>query len=73
MKSPLFSYWSGGARARLQKCSGPDRFYASPPRSSRKRTILSRPSPVRRLLSTNGRVPRMRLVSRSMFSSEAPT
>jgi hypothetical protein len=31
MKSPLFSYRSGGARARPQKCSGPDRFYVSPP------------------------------------------
>src|SRR5580704_6014079 len=45
----------------------------SPPLSSMKRAISSTPLPARRLLKMNGRAPRMRLVSRSMFSSEAPT
>src|SRR5258708_19654330 len=35
--------------------------------------MVSTPSPARRLLNTNGRVPRMRLASRSMTVSEAPT
>ena len=41
--------------------------------SSMKPTMSARPLPVRRLLNTNGRVPRMRLASRSITSSEAPT
>src|SRR5438034_1213784 len=45
----------------------------SPPLSSTKRAMVSTPSPARRLLNTNGRVPRMRLASRSMTASEAPT
>src|SRR5260370_42064082 len=45
----------------------------SPPLSSMKRAIVSTPSPARRLLNTKGRVPRMRLASRSMTASEAPT
>src|SRR5260370_155814 len=45
----------------------------SPPLSSTKRAMVSTPSPARRLLNTNGRVPRMRLASRSMTVSEAPT
>ena len=38
-----------------------------------KRAMVSTPSPARRLLNTKGRVPRMRLASRSMTASEAPT
>ena len=45
----------------------------SPPFSSTNRMISSTPWPVRRLLNTNGRAPRMRLASRSITSSEAPT
>ncbi len=46
---------------------------SSPPFSSIKRTMSATPWPLRRLLNTNGRVPRMRRVSRSITSSEAPT
>src|ERR1700759_1185367 len=35
--------------------------------------MSSTPWPARRLVSTNGRVPRIRLASRSITSSEAPT
>ena len=45
----------------------------SPPFSSMKRAISSTPLPARRLVKTKGRAPRMRLLSRSMVSSEAPT
>src|SRR5579862_1917968 len=45
----------------------------SPPLSSMKRAISSTPLPRRKLLKMKGRAPRMRLVSRSMLSSEAPT
>ena len=45
----------------------------SPPFSTMKRAISSTPCPVRRLVNTNGRCPRIFLASRSITSSEAPT
>src|SRR6266700_318775 len=45
----------------------------SPPFSSMKRAMASMPRPTLRSVNTNGRGPRMRLASRSMTSSEAPT
>src|SRR5215813_4362950 len=48
-------------------------YLPNPPFSSMKRAMVSTPSPARRLLNTKGRVPRMRLASRSMTASEAPT
>src|SRR5256885_196986 len=45
----------------------------SPPLSWMKRTTVSTPLPVFKLVNTNGRCPRIFLASRSMTSSEAPT
>src|SRR5580704_220568 len=45
----------------------------SPPWATMKSTTRSRPSPVFRLVKTNGRSPRMRLASRSITSRLAPT
>jgi N6-L-threonylcarbamoyladenine synthase len=43
------------------------------PFSSRNAIIVARPSPAFRLVNVHGRSPRMRLVSRSITSSDAPT
>src|SRR5262249_52543256 len=66
--------WRRTSEAR--SASPPRRAYEparSPPLSSIKRAIGSTPSPARRLLKTKGRAPRMRLASRSITASEAPT
>ena len=67
---PPRSLHRDGFRASLNPSYG---AAPNPPFSSMKRTISSTPCPVRRLLNTNGRAPRMRLASRSITSSEAPT
>src|SRR4051794_3326143 len=45
----------------------------SPPLSWIKRTTISTPLPVFKLVNTNGRCPRIFFASRSITSSEAPT
>ena len=57
----------------VAQCYRARRYIRSIPFSSRNAIIFSRPSPDFKLLNVHGRSPRIRRVSRSITSSEAPT